>query len=266
MADWDWKKWLVFSVPFILLVLGVLAWLVLRKTIRTRVKMAKQLREDPDIHEWLIVFNWSRKVLYAPSIAVSLIAAVLMWLKVWEPAAIGGIWLGVFFLNFLVDEYELSIKVLLICLLCVVALLLWLFFLRWTEPFFRFFKNLGIEIDAMGFLLIAVIFLLAIVVSWIRGLFYYVVITPNYMNTQVGPTETGEQISREDYSTRIDTGDFLERLQGFGRLIITFRDHRRQPVVLLVRRIGRVSRKLESIRGKLALDRYQSTPGGEVSQ
>ena len=104
------------------------------------------------------------------------------------------------------------------------------------------------------------IFLLAVVVSWIRGLFYYVAITPNYLNIQAGPTETGEQVSREEYGTRIDTGDFLERLLGFGRLIVTFSDPHRQPTVLLISRIGRRARTLESIRGKLAIERHQEVP------
>ena len=127
----------------------------------------------------------------------------------------------------------------------------------WVKPFVRFFGHLGVEIDATGYLVLAGIFAMAILISWIKGLFYYVTITPNYMNIQVGPTETGEQISREEYSTRIDTGDFLERLVGFGRIVITFSDQRRQPIMLLVSRIGKRAQTLESIRGKLAIDRYQ---------
>jgi len=100
----------------------------------------------------------------------------------------------------------------------------------------------------------------------VRGLFYYVAITPNYLNIQSGPTETGEQVSREEYSTRIDTGDFLERLFGFGRIIITFSDTRRQPLFLLVGRIGKKASTLESIRGKLAVDRYQPVREGNPNQ
>ena len=266
MGDWDWKKLIVFMIPLVLVLLGLAVWILARKTIRTRTRLARQLRDDPDINEWLVVFGWSRKVLYGPTILVSLAAAIVMCFRPGDPVPeiVGGVWLTVFFVNFLVDEYELSIKVLLIGLLIIVAMLLWLFYLQWTDPFFRFFKRLGIRIDAMGYFLIAMIFLLAIVVSWIRGLFYYVAITPNYLNIQVGPTETGEQISREEYSTRVDTGDFLERLQGFGRIVITFSDQRRQPIMLLVGRIGRVARRLESIRGKLALDRPQPAREGSV--
>ena len=260
---WTAKDIAVFCIPFGLVVIGVMAWLFLRKTVRTRVRMERQLRDDPDINEWLVTFNWSRKILYLPTIGVALIAAALMGLKhcgAWESldsGMVGGIWLGVFFINFLVDEYEISVKVLLIGLLCVLAVFLWLSLMGWVKPFVRFFRHLGVEIDATGYLVLAGIFAMAILISWIKGLFYYVTITPNYMNIQVGPTETGEQISREEYSTRIDTGDFLERLVGFGRIVITFSDQRRQPIMLLVSRIGKRARTLESIRGKLAIDRYQ---------
>ncbi len=259
-------------LPVVLVAVGIGAWLIFRKTIRTRLRMNKQLHDDQDIHEYLVTFNWTRKVLYIPTVFVSLVACVLMLLQEhgqWDGPAtglLGGIWIGVFFVNFLVDEYEISIKLLIIAVLCIVALFLWLSLLDWVDEFMDFFGHLAIEIDSTGYLLLAIVFSVAIAISWIKGLFYYVAITPNYMNIQVGPTETGEQISREDYSTRIDTGDFLERIFGFGRIVITFRNQRRQPIVMLVSRIGKVAKKLESIRGKLAVDRYpaQGDNGGGV--
>ncbi len=258
---WELKKIIIFSIPFLMLLVVLIAWLLLRKTLRTRRKVNKQLYDDPDINEWLVVFGWSRKVLYVPTIITSLVACLLMSLRQWgvleiNPAIVGGVWFGVFALNFLVDEYEVSIKTLLIVALCVMALALWLLFMGWLESFVRFFGHLGVEIDASGYLLIAMLFSVAVVISWLKGLFYYVAITPNYMNIQVGPTETGEQVSREEYSTRVDTGDFLERIFGFGRIIITFRDQRRQPIFLLVNRIGKRAQMLESIRGKLAMDTH----------
>ena len=97
--------------------------------------------------------------------------------------------------------------------------------------------------------------------SWIKGLFCYVAITPNYMNIQAGLTETAEQVSREDYTTRVDTGDFLERVMGFGRVIITFRDSRRMPMMLLVGGIGKKTQALETIRGKLTVDTHPIDEG-----
>ncbi|MFP4107416.1 MAG: hypothetical protein ACLFVU_15215 [Phycisphaerae bacterium] len=260
VSTWNWREWTIFLLPFVLLiVVGVLAYL-LKGTIRSRLEMGRQLREDPDINEWLICFNWSRKILYIPTIVVSVVAGTIMLFEPGDQAAyiIGGVWLGMFFLNFLVDEYEMSVKVLLIFFLLGVVLFLWLAFLDWEAGFVGVFSRIRVIMSPTVYYLIALIFTLAIVVSWIRGLFYYVAITPNYLNVQVGTTETGEQVSREEYSTRIDTGDFLERLLGFGRIIITFADQRRQPMVLLVWGIGNKASRLESIRGKLAVDRHQA--------
>ncbi|MDY7011589.1 MAG: hypothetical protein SVV80_12690, partial [Planctomycetota bacterium] len=176
---WDWKKIVIFSVPFVLLVFGAVAWLFLRKTIRTRVRVAVQLRDDPDINEWLVAFGWSRKVLYVPVVLTSLAAFILMLLKCGpipgiNAGIVGGVWLGIFILNFLVDEYEMNIKVLLIVLLCLIVLFLWLIFMGWLTSFMRFFRHFGIKISAMGYLLLAIIFALAILISWVKGLFYYV--------------------------------------------------------------------------------------------
>jgi len=266
--DWtNWKDLAIFATPFVLVFLGGIVWLLLRKTLRTRHRMQRQLRDDPDIDEWLVVFNWSRKVLYVPTIIASLAAAGLMVFFPTDSApssVIGGVWLAVFFCNLLVDEYEISVKVLLIAVLSCMVLGLWLAALDWVVPFLKWFRHLGIRMNALGYLIIAVIFLLAVGVSWIRGLFYYVAITPNCLNIQSGPTETGEQISREEYSTRVDTGDFLERLLSFGRIVVTFADQRRQPMMLLVGRIAPKAKRLESIRSKLAVDRKQTAAIGDA--
>ena len=104
------------------------------------------------------------------------------------------------------------------------------------------------------YLLVGILGLATIFISWLRGLFYYVTLTPNYMNLQDGPTESGEQIGREDYNTRIDTSDILERLMGFGRIIISFKDRNKEPISILVWRIKSRAEMLERVRGKLAID------------
>ncbi|NIA07226.1 MAG: hypothetical protein GWP14_06260 [Actinobacteria bacterium] len=240
---------------------GAVAWLVLGKTVRSRLRMEKILRNDPDINDWLIVFNWTPKILYLPTIAASVAACLLMSLRqagwVFEavsPEVIGGIWLVVFFVNFLIEEFEISVKLLLITLVSVGFLLLWLHLLGWVVGFLKSFRHLALSVNATGYLLVAIIGLLTIFVSWLKGLFFYVAITPNYMNLQEGPTETGEQIGREDYNSRVDTGDFLERLLGFGKILITFKDQKRQPISLLVWRIDKKAQLLEKVRGKFAID------------
>ncbi|MHC4542127.1 MAG: hypothetical protein ACYS74_20475, partial [Planctomycetota bacterium] len=169
---------------------AVVAWLILRKTVRTRLKIEKAMREDPDINDWLVIFNWTPKILYGPTIVASLLACLLMFSRdaQWwffgsvPEVAIGGIWLAVFFVNFLVEEYSISIKVLLIMLGSVGLFLFWLHLLGWVVGFLRLFKHLAVSINCTGYLLIGIIGLFTILTSWLKGLFYYIAITPNYMN------------------------------------------------------------------------------------
>lgn len=263
---WTSNKMIALYIILGVVVVGVVAWLLLRKTLRTRLRVQKALFDDPDVNDYLVIFGWTPKVLYVPTMAASLIAAILM---LFAPAdapgfarAVGGAWFAVFLINFLVEEYDISIKVLLISIIGIGFLFLWLHLLGWVGGFLRIFRHLGFSISATGYFLVMAIGLLTIGISWLRGLFYYVAITPNYMNLQEGPTETGEQLGREEYNSRIDTGDFLERLFGFGRIVITFKERSRTPIILLVWRIQRKAQALEKVRGKLAVDaaHYEQGP------
>ena len=69
---------------------GVLGWAVLGKTVRTRLRMERILAKDSDINDWLIVFNWTPKILYLPTVAVSVLACLFMYLK-----AVGGPFEGI---------------------------------------------------------------------------------------------------------------------------------------------------------------------------
>ena len=265
--DWTSNQAIAVYIAAGLVVAGGVVWLVLRRTVRTRLRTEREVRQDPDIHDWLVVFNWSRKTLYVPTIAISLVAATVMFLKQMgcffeavTPEIIGGVWFAVFFLNFLVEEFEINVKVVLIGALCLLALLLWLHLLGWVRPFVRMFGHITIQMSWMGYLALALIGLLTVLISWIRGLFYYVVFTPNYMNIQWGLTEAGDHIGREDYNTHVDTTDLLERLMGFGKIVIVFKDQKRPPLTLLVWRIGRRAELLERVRGKFAIDMNAPQP------
>jgi len=273
---WTSSRMIALYILIAVGIVGVVAWLLLRKTLRTRINIEKALRDDPDVNDWLVTFGWTPKVLYVPTMVASLAAAILMFMKETEwgvfaginPKVIGGIWLGIFFINYLVEEYDISIKILLIGIVTAGFVFLWLNLCGWVVGFLRLFKHLSLSISGTGYLMVSLIGLLTIFLSWFRGLFYYIAVTPNYMNLQEGPTETGEQIGREDYNSRIDTGDFLERLLGFGRIVITFKEKARPPLILLVWHIQKKAQLLEKVRAKFAVDHPHasvdatSTPGG----
>ncbi len=246
-------------------VAGVVAWLLARKTLRTRLQTERALRLDPDMNDWLVIFGWTPKVLYVPTMLAAMLASVLMFLHEsgWslfagiDPKIVGGIWFTIFLINFLVEEYNVTLKLLIIVFSCAGFVLLWLHLLGWVTGFLGLFGHLAFSISGMGYLLITVIGALTVGVSWLTGLFYYVAITPNNLDTQSGPAEAGEQIGREDYSTKIDTRDFLERVLGFGRIIVVFKDGHRPPINLLVWRVDKKAQMLDKVRAKFTVDRPQ---------
>ena len=257
--EWLSNKMIAIYIAIGIIGGGVLACFLFRKPLRTRLRMQKSLREDPDINDWLVIFEWTPKILYVPTIIASFIAAAISCFDSIPGAAIGGVWFAIFFLNFLIEEYNISIKILLITSVSAGFFLLWLHLLGWVWGFFGLFKHIAVSMNSTVYLLVGIIGLLAILFSWLKGLFYYLSITPNYMNIQEGPTESGEQIGREDYNSRIDTSDFLERIMGFGRIIITFKDRKREPIAVLVWRIQKKAQLLEKVRAKFAIDHLQQT-------
>jgi len=260
------RKMIAFYIAIFVAVILTAGWFFLSKTGRTRVSVQRNMAKDMDITdqtghggEFLIVFKWTQKVLFLPTITASLIAATLMYLheeNIWifssiDPKTVGGVFFGIFFLNFLVEEYDIRLTVIITSLVSVGFLLLWLELVHWVVSFLQLFRRLAFEISGTGYLLVCIIGLLTILVSWIRGLFYYVVITPNYINIQEGLTETGEQIARRDFYTSVDTTDLVERLFGFGKINITFKESERKPMTMLVWRIGIKAEKLEEMGTKL---------------
>ncbi len=261
-SRWMTSKMIAFYIAVGLAVATIVAWLLLRRTLRTRLRMKATITKDPDIDDFLIIFNWTSKILYFPTMIASIVAANLMYLQeadLWifssiNPKIIGSAWFLIFFLNFIIEEYDITIMVMLTSLLSIAFLFLWLNLVGWVSGFLGLFKHFALSISATGYLLVSIIGILTILISWLRGLFYYVTITPNYMNLQEGPTETGEQIGREDYNTRIDTSDFFGRLLGFGKIVITFKDRKRQPISLRVSNIRSKAQLLERVRAKLVID------------
>ena len=264
--DWTSNGMIALYIALAVAVVGVVAWFILRRTLRTRVDTERILRADPDLSDWLVIFGWTPKILYVPTILAALLAAALMFMNEsgWRifaginPKVVGGLWFAIFFINFLIEEYDVNVRMLLLAAAAIGFLLLWLHLLGWVLPFLGLFKHLAFSISATGYLLLAIIGLLTILVSWLHGLFYYIAITPNCLDFHGGPTEAGEQVGREDYNTKVDTGDFLERLLGFGRISITFKDNTRPPLTLLVWRVEKKAQMLERVRAKFVMDRPQS--------
>jgi hypothetical protein len=171
MSDSDEDKespWVTGPMIAIYIFIGlgvgiIIAWILLRKTLRTRLGMKKIMTEDSDIDEFLIAFNWTPKILYFPTMIASIVAANLMYLQereIWffasiNPEIIGGVWFVIFFLNFLVEEYNITIMVILISFLGIGFLFLWLNLVGWVSGFLKLFRHFALSISSSGYLLVS---------------------------------------------------------------------------------------------------------------
>ncbi len=262
--DWGSNEMIgaYIAMGVIIIAVVVLPILSKMKVLRTRLRLKRTLKDDPDVHDYLIIFNWGPKILYVPTIIASFLASILMFSienNWWifgsiSPTLVGGIWFAIVLANFLIEEFDITIKLLIITVIGVGFFLLWLHLFHKVMDFLRLFRHLAMTISGTGYLLVGIIGVLTILFSWLRGLFYYMAVTPNFINLQEGPTETGRHIGREDYNSQVDTSDFLERLMGFGKIIITFKAKDRQPLTFLVWKIKRKAKKLEEVRAKFAID------------
>jgi len=170
------------------------------------------------------------------------------------------VWFAIFFLNFLIEEYDLTIKILIIGVVGIGFVLLWAAPARLGRRLPGPLQQSRLlhqrhrlphggdnrPADHPDFLAQRAVPLCGL--------------HAELPQSQGRPTEAGEQLGREDYNTRIDTGDFLERLLGFGRIVITFKDNRRPPLTMLVWRVDRKAEMLERVRAKFAIDHPQHEP------
>ncbi len=239
------------------------AVIILINTARTRYSVERKIVDHREVHEYVILWNRPRWILYTPTMAMAVLAGIILCLKQWglysaavTPGMLGGIWIVLCFLNVLVEQFHMSIKVVFIVIPTVVALLLVLHLVGYADKAVRLLRYTAVDLPAKFYFAAALIVGIVIFVGWLHGLFHYMAITPNVADLQRGLTETGRQIKNADYDVDFDATDVVERwLFGFGRIIISFRDPSRPPMVFFVPRASVVDEQIRRVRSVTAIDR-----------
>ncbi len=247
----------------ILIEVGVI---IVLKTARTRYSVERQIVEHREVHEYVVLWDRPRWILYIPVLGASLLFGLLMCLHSADlmPAAVtpqmlGGVWAVLVLLNVLVEQFHMSIKVFFLIVLTVVAMLLTLHLLGYADDAVRLLRHAAVPLPAKFYFMATALIALIIFIGWVHGLFHYMAITPNVADLQRGLTETGRQVKNADYDVDFDATDVVERwLFGFGRIIISFRDPNRPPLVFFVPRASVIDDRIRRVRSVTAIDR---TPG-----
>jgi hypothetical protein len=250
-----------------------LAIIILLKTARTRYGVERQIVEHREVHEYVILWNRPRWILYTPAMILSVLFGIYWYLDGWEvlpeafsetftPRMAGGIWVVLCILNVLVEQFHMSIKVVFIVVPTVGALLLALRLVGYAYEAVCLLEHFAVQVQPKLYMITAFVIALIILIGWVHGLFHYMAITPNVADLQRGLTETGRQIKNADYDVDFDATDVVERwLFGFGRIIISFKDPNRPPLVFFIPRASFVDERIRRVRSVTAIDRAPEDEG-----
>jgi len=233
-------------VAITLIVLGVLAIFKFTKSAQTRFARSNEVRQNPNIKVWLTGFDWGWPVLFLPTMVLMFVAggSGLLLNFVLQKSdslpiiqdVIGGVVLVVATLNAAVVIFKLKPVVLgLLAGSFFVMLLIMLLHGPGTFlKFFASFKVLGINIEPLGYILLAYVWSIFLRIIWIKSLFFYWVFLPNRLEMQHGLSESNDSVDRDDLRHKIDTDDVILRWWNVGIITFYFPDLDRLPITNVV--------------------------------
>ncbi len=192
---------------------------------QTRYDVEERIVEYQEITEYVILWNRPRWILYVPTLALSLLFALIIGLQSANViprfvtlSTLGGTWVFLGFINVLIEQFHIEIKdvVMFFSILGFLALLL--YFLGLAARAIELYRYLGVPLPMKFYIIAAFVIGLVIGIGWLYGLFHYTALTPNMVEIQRGLTETSDQIKIASARSRPDTTDLLERMMGCGFL------------------------------------------------
>ena len=240
----------MFSLYAVLLITIGLAVVVgvfrVTHSARTRFIRDNEVRQDSNIKVWLCGYDWGWPVLFIPTAAL-MVAAGLIGLIIdlfpGDPqgaqtvhAVLGGLVILFASLNATVVIFKIRPVVLgLLAGSFFIALMIMLLHGPQTLlGFFKGFRHLGVQIEPLGFIVLAYIWSIFLRIIWVRSLFFYWVFLPNRLELQHGLSESNDAVDRDDLRMQIDTDDVILRWWNVGIITFYFPQLDRLPITNVV--------------------------------
>jgi len=192
---------------------------------QTRFDVEERIVEYQEITEYIILWNRPRWILYVPTLALSLVFALIIGLQRANMipefvtlSTLGGTWVFLGFINVLIEQFHIEVKDVVMFFSVLGFLALLLYFLGLAAQAIELYRYLGVPLPMKFYIIAAFVIALVIGIGWLYGLFHYTALTPNMVEIQRGLTETSDQIKIASARSRPDTTDLLERMMGCGFL------------------------------------------------
>jgi hypothetical protein len=262
-ADFSWTMPKAIALYFGsgILSFGILAFVLLMRRATTRWEMEERLRLDGDINDWLVIFNWTKKILHVPTICCAFLAAFVVWLFPESGKVVGAVWFCVWLLCHTIEDNDIGLSVAIAMFVAVLLFIVLAIFGGVLDDIAALARLISLTASPSLYIGFGLVYLISILISYIKGLFYYVAIEPNQMIVQFKIGEDGETFQRTQYDARVEaTADIFEWFFfDTATIKIQFRDGKRSPMEYYVGRIRRKARYLSAVLGVTAIDRAKRT-------
>lgn len=242
----SWISSRMFSFYCVLAITLALAIVVfifkVTKSAVTRFERENEVRQNPNIKVWLTGFDWGWPVLFLPTVLLMAFAGVLgLIMNLFGSESdcvsviqhvLGGTVIVVGALNAAVVIFKLK-PVTLGLLLGSFIILLLILLLHGPQTFIGFFKSfrhLGVNIEPLGYIILAYVWSVFLRIIWVKSLFYYWVFVPNRLELQHGMSESNDSVDRDDLRHQIDTDDVILRWFNVGIITFYFPELDRLPI------------------------------------
>ena len=234
----------VLAITIVLLVLILI--FKMTKSARTRFERDNEVRQNQNIKVWLCGYDWGWPILFLPTMVLMIAAGVLgILLKLIFAGSdtvlviqdvIGGIVIVVGTLNAAVVIFKLKPVTLGLLLgsFVVVLLILLLHGPNTFLSFFKGFRHLGVNIEPLGYILLAYVWSVFLRIIWVKSLFFYWVFLPNRLELQHGLSESNDSVDRDDLRHQIDTDDVILRWWNIGIITYYFPELDKLPITNVV--------------------------------
>jgi len=240
---------------------AILSFVALMRRATTRWEMEQRLANDDDIHDWLVIFNWSKKILHVPTVVCAFMAAFVVWLYPEWGKPVGAAWFCVWFLCHIIEDNNIGLAVAVAIFVGVVLFVALAVFGGVLGDIVEVARLISITASPALYIGFGLAYLASIAMSYIKGLFYYVALEPNQMIVQFKIGEDGETFQRMQYDARVEaTVDIFEWFFfNTATIKIQFRDGKRSPMEFYVGRIKKKAGWLSAVLGVTAIDRADRT-------
>ena len=238
---------------------GVLSFIALMRRATTRWDAEERLRRDADISDWVVIFSWNKKILHLPTIVCALLAAFAVWLHPDWGRVVGAGWFCVWLFCHIIEDNNISLAVATALLAAALLFSVLAIFGQVLDNIVGVVSLVSMTASPALYIGFALAYAASIALSYVKGLFYYVILEPNQMIVQSEIGEDGETFQRMQYEARVEAsvdivGWFFYNM---ATVKIQFRDGKRSPMEYYVGRIKRKAEWLSSVLGVTAIDRAQ---------